>query len=86
MFQGLSEENTGPVIRLCVLLRLAVLMHRDRSEAQIPEVEFNAQDNNLHLRFPAGWLENNPLTLIDLEQEARYLKAASINLAFSSKR
>ena len=86
MFQGLNEDNTEPVIRLCVLLRLAVLMHRDRSEAQIPDVEFNAQDNNLHLRFPAGWLENNPLTLIDLEQEVRYLKAASINLAFSSKR
>ena len=86
MFQSLNEDNTGPVIRLCVLLRLAVLMHRDRSEAQIPDVEFNAQDNNLHLRFPAGWLENNPLTLIDLEQEVRYLKAASINLAFSSKR
>lgn len=85
IFQMLNDVNIEPVIRLCVLLRLAVLMHRDRSDSANPVIEFIAQDKNLHLRFPSGWLEQNPLTLIDLEQEARYLKPASVNLAFSSK-
>ena len=43
------------------------------------------QGNSLHLRFPSGWLEKSPLTLIDLEQEARYLKAADVSLTFSSR-
>jgi exopolyphosphatase/guanosine-5'-triphosphate,3'-diphosphate pyrophosphatase len=85
VFHDLNNASEEAVLRLCVLLRLAILMHRDRSVSPIPEVDFNPKDHNLHLRFPAGWLEKHPLTLIDLEQEACYLKAASINLTFSSR-
>lgn len=85
VFHGLENNSTGAVTRLCVLLRLAVLMHRDRSEGPVPALEFNPRDHNLHVRFPAGWLEQHPLTLIDLELEARYLKSAAIKLTYSSR-
>jgi exopolyphosphatase/guanosine-5'-triphosphate,3'-diphosphate pyrophosphatase len=34
----------------------------------------------LELRFPAGWLDEHPLTRADLEAEARYLKKAGFRL------
>jgi exopolyphosphatase/guanosine-5'-triphosphate,3'-diphosphate pyrophosphatase len=36
----------------------------------------------VRLTFPAGWLEEHPLTVADLEQEAGYLAPADINLSF----
>lgn len=83
VFQNLSGENVEPAKRLSVLLRVAVLMHRGRSENLVPDIRLTAKENILHLDFPAGWLEQNPLTLIDLEQEARYLRMASITLTFA---
>lgn len=82
-FNRLNGENVEPAVRLCVLLRLAVLMHRGRSENLVPEIKLSAKEDALHLEFPAGWLERNPLTLIDLELEARFLRTASIMLTFS---
>jgi exopolyphosphatase/guanosine-5'-triphosphate,3'-diphosphate pyrophosphatase len=35
------------------------------------------------LGFEGGWLERNPLTRADLEQEAEYLKAAGYQLEFA---
>jgi exopolyphosphatase/guanosine-5'-triphosphate,3'-diphosphate pyrophosphatase len=32
------------------------------------------------LRFPAGWLDNNPLTVADLEQECEWLQARGFEL------
>lgn len=84
VFAKLTDENVEAAIRLCVLLRLTVLMHRDRSENLLPDIKLTVKASSLHLDFPDGWLEQNPLTLIDLEQEARYLSMASITLTYSS--
>ena len=35
----------------------------------------------LEIRFPAGWLEQQPLTAADLGQEAEYLGAIGFALA-----
>ncbi len=83
IFRSLGEDNLEPAIRLCVLLRLAVLMHRDRSEGPIPDVVVHANDSHLHLQFPSGWLQHHSLTVLDLEREANYLKDAAITLTFS---
>ena len=83
-FSTLGDEHTEAAMRLCVLLRLAVLMHRGRSENLVPEIHLSTKETSLHLDFPQGWLEQNPLTLVDLEQEARFLRAASITLTFAS--
>ncbi|MGA7983054.1 MAG: exopolyphosphatase [Chromatiaceae bacterium] len=68
--------------RLCVILRLAVLLHRSRSPASKPQPVLSVEGNNLVLRFPDGWLQQHPLTQLELEQEARYLSAGGIALDF----
>lgn len=63
----------GPALRrLCMLLRLAILYHHIRGYQQMPELEAEADEHGLTLTFPPGWLEDNPLTQADFEQEAGY--------------
>jgi exopolyphosphatase/guanosine-5'-triphosphate,3'-diphosphate pyrophosphatase len=68
--------------RLIVLLRLAVLLHRSRSDAPLPEIKMVVKKRNLDLVFPVGWLKENTLTRADLEQEATYLDKAGFTLSF----
>lgn len=65
---------------LIVLLRLAVLLHRGRSAAPLPPMVLTAKGRSLELEFPRRWLEEHPLTLTDLEQEADYFKVAGFRL------
>lgn len=67
---------------LIVLLRLAVLLNRGRSNAPQPEIKLAAKVRLLELRFPTRWLDEHPLTLADLEQEAEWLKAVGFRLKF----
>lgn len=68
--------------RLCIILRLAVLLHRSHAPAGAPEVRFEAEKSSLQLRFPDGWLKEHPLTEADLAQESAYLQAAGVELEF----
>ena len=66
---------------LCVLLRLAVVLHRGRSTLPLPGISVRGGDTGeLALACPAKWLAANPLTKLDLRQEAGYLAAAGITL------
>ena len=76
----LPENDRDTAARLVVLLRLAVLLHRGRGGQRPPEVGFGAAGQNIELRFPAGWLDEHPLTQADLEAEARLLKSAGFGL------
>jgi exopolyphosphatase/guanosine-5'-triphosphate,3'-diphosphate pyrophosphatase len=68
--------------RLCVLLRLAVVLHRGRSRHALPTLNLRVDRQRLELCFPEGWLDANPLTRADLTSEARYLKKAGFRLEF----
>jgi exopolyphosphatase/guanosine-5'-triphosphate,3'-diphosphate pyrophosphatase len=68
---------------LIVTLRLAVLLHRGRSANAVPAIELQAKSRTLDLAFPKGWLEANPLTAADLEQETEYLKVIGFKLRFA---
>jgi exopolyphosphatase/guanosine-5'-triphosphate,3'-diphosphate pyrophosphatase len=63
---------------LAVLLRLATLLHRARTE--IPDVTLLAGRRSLELRFTPGWLEAHPLTHADLVEEAELLRAGGFEL------
>jgi exopolyphosphatase/guanosine-5'-triphosphate,3'-diphosphate pyrophosphatase len=78
----LPAAESVRALRLAVLLRLAVALHRSRSDAPLPEVALSANDKGARLAFPAGWLDAHPLTRADLEVEAEFLKAAKVRLAF----
>ena len=69
-------------MNLCVLLRLAVLLHRTRSTDPLPTFELTVTGESLTLEFPAGWLDSHPLTQADLELEASYLGEAEYELEF----
>lgn len=79
-FQQLVEGSATPAARLCVLLRLAVLMQRGREDILPDEYDLQAGVNHVTLRLPRTWCEAHPLTWADLEGEQQYLKAGGIEL------
>jgi len=81
-FKHLPRELAAVAQRLCVLLRLAVVLHRGRSRQPLPPLSLSASQQQVILRFPTGWLSGSPLTRADLEAEARYVKKAGFKLEF----
>jgi exopolyphosphatase/guanosine-5'-triphosphate,3'-diphosphate pyrophosphatase len=70
-------------VQLCALLRLSVLLHRNRSRSAGPAMLASANKAGIRLEFPSGWLKHHPLTLADLDIEKRYLKSAGLKLEYS---
>jgi exopolyphosphatase / guanosine-5'-triphosphate,3'-diphosphate pyrophosphatase len=68
---------------LIVLLRLAVLLHRGRSASSLPPIKLHAKSRTLEIQFPSGWLDNHPLTAVDLEQEVGSLETVGFRLRVS---
>ncbi|MCL4135298.1 UNVERIFIED_CONTAM: hypothetical protein GTU68_038886 [Idotea baltica] len=81
-FDVLQSEESETIKYLIVLLRLAVLLNRDRVDNEFPLKTIEAKQNEITLEFEQGWIEQSPLTQIDLEQESDYLKAIDIKLLF----
>jgi exopolyphosphatase/guanosine-5'-triphosphate,3'-diphosphate pyrophosphatase len=67
-------------IYLILILRLAVLLHRDRSEAPIPEVTLTGKPRTLELRFRIRSFRDHPLTAADLNDEIDFLRAQRFRL------
>ncbi len=80
--KALPESWHKLLHRLIVLLRLAVLLHRSRSDAPLPEIKLLVKKRNLKAHFPPDWLTEHTLTQADLEQEASYLNKAGFSLTF----
>lgn len=74
--EGYNEQTA----RLSVLLRLAVLFHRNRSSAPLPHVAMRAKGKRITLELPEEWLDGHPLTSLDLAQETDYLATIGIEL------
>jgi len=70
-------------IYMIIILRLAVLLQRNRSNTDLPEFKITLATNKVNLKFPADWLNNAPLTQADLNQEAEYLAKAKFKLIVS---
>ena len=77
---GLPAGWRGPMFKLIVLLRLAVLLNRTRSPVELPQIVLTPGKDVLSVRFPADWLANNPLTEADLAQEQAWLEARGFEL------
>ena len=83
LFDDVHPEMHQSVIYLLVILRLAVLFNRDRVNSEYPIKKLRAQKNSLKLKFNQDWLDQFPLTRIDLEQENDYLQTIGFKLIFS---
>jgi len=64
-----------------VILRLAVILHRSRSDTALPDFKIISDKNKIELRIEQAWLELHPLTQADLEQEQIYLSSAEFELS-----
>ncbi|WPC05384.1 exopolyphosphatase [Pseudomonas benzenivorans] len=74
-------EEGIKLVRLCVLLRFAILFHHIRGTQEMPQVQLRADQGSLEIRFPDDWLAANPLTQADFTQEAEWLKRVGIDLS-----
>lgn len=83
VFATLAPAHAAPTLRLCLLLRLAVCLHRDRSPDELPALRLACGDDTLRLSFPPGWLADHPLTRAELENEATLVKAVGMRLQLS---
>ena len=79
-FADFGDEGTQ-LIRLCVLLRFAILFHHIRGTQEMPSVKLHAKAKSLDVVFPDGWLENNQLTKADFDQEAEWLTRVGFTLS-----
>ena len=82
-FEQLPASLVTPGKRLGILLRLAVLLNRNRTSLSIETLSLVAEGQQASLRFDKHWLEDHPLTLADLQQEQNWLKAIGIKLNFN---
>ena len=81
--EALPADMRENAIQLCTLLRLSVLLHRNRSRNAAPALRASAHNHSIRLDFPSAWLKNHPLTLADLNLEKKYLKSAGLKLEYS---
>jgi len=83
-FSALPEVCAESAKRLCILLRLAVVLHRDRqATSQLPTIRLEPGESSLDVMFSEGWLSENPLTRTDLVREAEYLRDAGVELSLA---
>lgn len=79
-FAEFGEEG-DKLVRLCIVLRFAILFHHIRGMQEMPEVEFVVGPRSLEAVFPPGWLAANPLTEADIAAEAQWLARVGYSLS-----
>ena len=75
-----SWQNSA--LRLALILRLAVLLNRNRSDVDLPVIRMEVSDQVLDLSFAPAWLAENPLTAADLEREQGFVRGVGYTLNF----
>ncbi len=81
LYKELPKRISKPVKRLSAILRLAVILHRSRSDTPLPDFTLEVKEkNNIELCLEPAWLEQHPLTHADLEEEINYLKSIDLTL------
>jgi exopolyphosphatase/guanosine-5'-triphosphate,3'-diphosphate pyrophosphatase len=79
----LPEEWQQRTRKLTMLLRLAMVFNRGRSEKADTYVKLKVAKHGLKVGLPDDWLSRHRLTETDLHQERDYLKAIDINLSLN---
>lgn len=81
---SLPDRLSVPSLRLIVLLRLAVLLHRGHDREALPRLKLKVDARDLELRAPRNWLDRHPLTGNDLDAETKYLADCGFSLSVRS--
>ena len=72
-------------VKLVVLLRLAVLLHRNRAARPLPAMRLYVRGRGLELRFGLASLRRYPLTAADLAQETGFLGGLGVRLRVTTR-
>ena len=80
---ALPDSWRERALRLAMLLRLSVLLSRNRGNTALPDVTIAVGEKSLSLEFAEDWLLHNPLAIADLEREQGYLKRIGYKLSFN---
>lgn len=80
----LFGENNIELKRLTTLLRLAAVLHRNRSHESLPHIAAEAKGDRLTIDLPKDWLAAHPLTALDLKNEKTYLRSLDIDLVLKT--
>lgn len=83
LYKELPKRACKQVKRLSVILRLAVILHRSRSQKTLDYLMLKVDEKHIHLTFPEQWLTQHPLTEADLQQEIEHLKTVGFELSLS---
>ncbi len=83
LINQLPDRWQTQVTYMIIILRLAVLINRDRVSKKIPPIDTHKTQNGLQIQFARKWLAKHPLTEAELEQEQNHLKAlrADVNIS-----
>jgi exopolyphosphatase/guanosine-5'-triphosphate,3'-diphosphate pyrophosphatase len=81
----ISPDKVELAIKLGTLFRLSAGLNRSRSTRPLPSFTLAAKKNTLTLSFPKDWLDENPLTAADLEEDALRLKGVGIELSVEKR-
>lgn len=73
-------DHYSPI--LVIILRLAVVFHRNRHTLEMPDFKISIGKTKIQLVFPKDWLLQVPLTQADLASEADYLEYAGFKLDY----
>ena len=73
-------DATSELQKLALVLRLAVLLHRNRSNVPGIPLFIQAHEQKVTLHIGEAWLRKNPLTVDDLNNEKSYLQASPYSL------
>jgi len=79
-FQRLPKPRQAKAIRLAVLLRLAVLFNRSRTDLDYGGVALEGLDKTLRVTIPQHSPAANPMLVADLKQERKHLSQSGLVL------
>lgn len=82
-FENLPSPWQSYAPYLAIILRLAVLLRRNRHDEDLPQFSVTFNKTKIDIQFPVLCLAQAPLTRADLQQEAEYLKSAGFTLTFA---
>lgn len=80
LFKNLLNHWKKPAVKLTIILRLSIVLHRSRSSQTLPSLNISAKDKIIKLSLPTVWLDEHRLTEADLIEETILLNSAGYSL------
>lgn len=75
-----TDMDTATDYALVMSMRLAVLLHRNRSDIELPKLQCSFSGTKFYLTLEADWLAQNPLTEAALQDEVKQWKALGLGV------